>query len=748
MVKFTKRPINYQSKEEQSRKKVYHILHWLAIFVLFSFSVSLTSINNWYLRATLLQAPAVAPFDGTSPPIQKVPDWVTSSLDEREMNYKDFPQYKLALLPSYDQKVLEVDTSSLDWKDVQANAVRNAQITYSVVYAGNYNLDGIEGGGSHPAVDIKALYGTPVYSIANGIVDKISYYSSGFGKYVVIKHPNVPAPDNEKTKMTIYSGYAHLSDIFVTEGEAVKRGQKIGEVGASGIATTAHLHFQIDTDNAPWHLYWPFTASEASSAGLSFFEAVNAGLGIENVYRHTINPMVYVQIYSTDSVNFYESPAAKIKEQLKEEKEKIEETEKIEKKENPPKPAIETKKIVDPVVETVEKELAQVNFDRFEISFFEEFILKGNNVRVNIKILNKNGSIQKNPNFKSTFARLEVLPTLGTLDQNVLYDKDFKSGEATLYLQSKMKGQAKIKLEFNDEEYFSPELNIIDEVKPIVKLGILHDGNFVLGTKETLTVLFLDVDGERTPKQLGAANILLKVKEGSRALFDPHSLKASDFKYGKAEVKFTAHENVIYVIEAEGPHLSGVSKELHPSGNLIFTDVQEGAPYFESIAYLKEKSLISGYPDGSFRPEQGVSRVESLKFIFNALNYDISETSALPFPDTENGQWYSPYLATAFSEGIVKGYPDGTFHPDNQVTLVEFLKIMIKSLKIDVDVLVKENPCTDAHRFEWFAHYVQFAVQNGLIKPDEEEMCYPSKVLSRGEVADIIARMIEMKEME
>lgn len=747
MVKFTKRPIRYH--QEKNRKKVYHILHWLAIFVLFAFSISLTTINSRYFRATLLQAPIPEPFDGTSSPIQKTPDWVKSSSDERKMAYRDFPQYQLVPLPSYDQQVLEVDTSGLSWKDEKANAVRNTQITYSVVYAGNYNLDGIEGGGSHPAVDIKALYGTPVYSIANGIVDKISYYSSGFGLYVVIKHPNVPSPDNEKIKMTIYSGYAHLSDIFVTEGELVKRGQKIGEVGDSGIATTDHLHFQIDSDNAPWHLYWPFTSSQASNSGLSFFEAVNAGLGMENVYKYTINPLIYVQTYSADSVNLYESPAAKVKERLKEEKEEVEEIEKIEETENPPKPVIETKKFVDPVVKTVEKELAQVNFDRFEISFFEEFILKGNSVRVDVKTLNKNGSIQENPDFKDKSARLEVLPTLGRLDKNVLYDKDFKNGKATLYLQSNMRGRAKIKIEFNSQEYFSSELNIIEEVKPIVKFGILHDGNFVPGVAETLTVLLLDPDGKRTPKQLGAVEILIQVKDGGRALFDPHSLKTSDFKYGKAEVRFTAHENVPYIIEAEGANLSGVSKEIQPSGDLVFKDVPEGAPYSESIAYLKEKDLISGYPDGTFRPDQGVSRVESLKFIFNALNYEVSDTVALPFPDTYDDQWYFPYLATAFSEGIVKGYPDGTFHPDNQVTLVEFLKIMIKSLKIDVDVLVKENPCKDAHRFEWFAHYVQFAVQNKLVEQEDSEgMCYPSKVLSRGEVADIMARMIEMKEAE
>ena len=65
----------------------------------------------------------------------------------------------------------------------------------------------------------------------------------------------------------------------------------------SGIATTPHLHLQIDTSDAPFHPYWHFTSSEARDAGLDFFSAVNAGLGKDKAMKYTIHPMIFINTY-------------------------------------------------------------------------------------------------------------------------------------------------------------------------------------------------------------------------------------------------------------------------------------------------------------------------------------------------------------------------------------------------------------------------------------------------------------------
>lgn len=71
----------------------------------------------------------------------------------------------------------------------------------------------------------------------------------------------------------------------------------IGRVGITGIATTPHLHFQIDTADAPFHPYWPFTTTDSRNAGLSLFESINTGIGKENARKYTINPLIFVNTY-------------------------------------------------------------------------------------------------------------------------------------------------------------------------------------------------------------------------------------------------------------------------------------------------------------------------------------------------------------------------------------------------------------------------------------------------------------------
>jgi len=166
-----------------------------------------------------------------------------------------------------------------------------------------------------------------------------------------------------------------------------------------------------------------------------------------------------------------------------------------------------------------------------------------------------------------------------------------------------------------------------------------------------------------------------------------------------------------------------------------FSDVQENHPHFHAINYLEKNSIIQGYSDGSFQADKPISRAELLKIGLLSNGHIISsQTSAPAFLDVKDNEWFYQFLSYAKINGIVNGYPDGTFRPHNQVNAVEAMKMLIEmgSLSVDKDTKTDE---------EWFMPYVHLLDTYQLRKNLIQEY---DKVLNRGEVAELMFRIMSI----
>jgi len=92
----------------------------------------------------------------------------------------------------------------------------------------------------HSGVDLKGAIGDPVTVVEDGEVVEADFDTT-YGNYIMVKH--------EVNGEVIYSKYGHLSKIDVKVGDFVNNGDKIGEVGATGMATGPHLHFEMQNAN-------------------------------------------------------------------------------------------------------------------------------------------------------------------------------------------------------------------------------------------------------------------------------------------------------------------------------------------------------------------------------------------------------------------------------------------------------------------------------------------------------------------
>jgi len=114
---------------------------------------------------------------------------------------------------------------------------------------------------------------------------------------------------------------------------------------------------------------------------------------------------------------------------------------------------------------------------------------------------------------------------------------------------------------------------------------------------------------------------------------------------------------------------------VHPA-QAVFTDVPTNHENYEAIEYVQEKGIMTGYDDGSFKPDKKINRAEFITAIVKA-RYPGRWWGYNCFIDV-TWQWYSSYICFAQRLGIVDGYNDGTFQPDRIVSFAEAAKMLVK----------------------------------------------------------------------
>jgi len=113
-----------------------------------------------------------------------------------------------------------------------------------------------------------------------------------------------------------------------------------------------------------------------------------------------------------------------------------------------------------------------------------------------------------------------------------------------------------------------------------------------------------------------------------------------------------------------------------------FKDIED-ADVAKAVERLKAFEIVHGYEDGTYKPEQGVTREEFAKLLVETLGLGKAAEAAIgytDFPDVAASRWSAGYVNVAAGQGTVIGYPDGTFGPENTVTYAESLTMIVRAL--------------------------------------------------------------------
>jgi len=179
-----------------------------------------------------------------------------------------------------------------------------------------------------------------------------------------------------------------------------------------------------------------------------------------------------------------------------------------------------------------------------------------------------------------------------------------------------------------------------------------------------------------------------------------------------------------------------------------FPDVLRTHDNYVAITYLNEIGVLGGYPDGTFKPDNVINRAEVLKVILQSAKVTVPETvTDKVFPDVAKDVWFAKYVLVAKTMGIVKGNEkDGTFAPARTVNKAEFIKMLLIAQGVKQDALIpNESLANDIPKDAWFAPYLNYAIKSGVVTKNTQGNAEPNRFLTRAEVADMTYLLLLIK---
>lgn len=180
-------------------------------------------------------------------------------------------------------------------------------------------------------------------------------------------------------------------------------------------------------------------------------------------------------------------------------------------------------------------------------------------------------------------------------------------------------------------------------------------------------------------------------------------------------------------------------------GRRPFTDVPDNAWYSEAVRYVYEKGMMDGTDGGAFSPDAAMSR-GMLATVLHRLEGRPAVSGGTQFPDVPAGQWYTDAAAWAGETGIVEGYDDGNFGPNDPATREQMVTILYRYAKYKeyfTESLGNAAAFPDGDTVSAYAaDAVDWAIGNGLLQGDGG-LLFPGGGADRAQAAAVLMRFCE-----
>ncbi len=159
----------------------------------------------------------------------------------------------------------------------------------------------------------------------------------------------------------------------------------------------------------------------------------------------------------------------------------------------------------------------------------------------------------------------------------------------------------------------------------------------------------------------------------------------------------------------------------------------------KEIEDFTSKGLIKGYTDNTFKPENYITRAEFINIINSVYKFN-NNNARRSFSDVSTDSWYYNDICAAVNAGYIDGYEDGTFRPNQVITREEAAKIVVKMTGVKGDGNLDINDANEVS--DWAKEYVDAAFDNGVLVGYGDNIFGPKSNMKRAEAVVMLSRVL------
>ncbi len=172
--------------------------------------------------------------------------------------------------------------------------------------------------------------------------------------------------------------------------------------------------------------------------------------------------------------------------------------------------------------------------------------------------------------------------------------------------------------------------------------------------------------------------------------------------------------------------------------NANFSDVTATNAHFNAIQSLAERGVINGYEDGTYRPNVVLTRAQAAKILAEVLNLDTTDTKT-KFKDVATTSSYAGAINALAKEEIISGYEDGTFKPNAPLTRGQMAKIIVNAFKLEQSTTLTHS-FKDVSETNGYKYFIQTLVDHNITQGTTPTTFAPSEPIKRGQMASFVVR--------